>query len=298
MRSRPMQCLKSISVLLLLSAVIISLYWSITSKTTTFAPVDTSQSKAEITYRQFADPLSNEDVSLMQSTLWEFTQTLEMANITYFMIEGTLLGSYRHHGRIPWDDDVDLIVNRGDKPKLKQLFRNTSAYVFMNAFGGKNHWKFFPKDGHLVSDYPFRSPFIDVFWFEENASHVFYTGPFWGEFLKSDIFPLRRRPFGEFMLAAPCNTTAYLQVAGFDIDQCVSRSMNHLDNIFLEDTKTVPCSELASIHPFVTLRRRQELTSYGKTFVIESLTLNGTVIKQWSYEDRECGYNATFPSPH
>ena len=32
---------------------------------------------------------------------------LDAANVTYMMIDGTLLGSFRHHGFIPWDDDAE-----------------------------------------------------------------------------------------------------------------------------------------------------------------------------------------------
>ena len=253
----------------------------------------TSSSVPVDDYRQFADAFSAADASLMKAALREFTQVLEKANITYFMIGGTLLGSYRHHDRIPWDDDVDVAVNHTDKQKLKVLFGNSTSHVLKNVYGGGEHWKFFPKGGHLIRENKrtFRSPFIDVFWFDENARHIFYTCSHgWANFQKSDVFPLRRRPFGEFFLPAPCNTAAYLTTGLFQLDQCVSRHMNHLTVTTLS-TRTVPCSRLAHMHPFV--RRQRQLTSNGKTVIVEYQTFNGVIITQWSYEDDGCKYSVT-----
>lgn len=42
-------------------------------------------------------------------------------NIQYFIYWGTLLGSIRHGGIIPWDTDIDIYINEKDKSKLLKL---------------------------------------------------------------------------------------------------------------------------------------------------------------------------------
>ena len=38
-------------------------------------------------------------------------EVLEKANVTFMMIDGTLLGAFRHHGFIPWDDDAECALS-------------------------------------------------------------------------------------------------------------------------------------------------------------------------------------------
>ena len=60
------------------------------------------------------------------------TDVLKKNQIPYFMYWGTLLGSIRHGGSIPWDTDNDLYILDRDVPRLKKLFKIFNKKYFVS----------------------------------------------------------------------------------------------------------------------------------------------------------------------
>lgn len=53
--------------------------------------------------------------------LKEFDRVCRKYNITYFVGFGTAIGAARHHGFVPWDDDIDVCMMRQEYEKLRQV---------------------------------------------------------------------------------------------------------------------------------------------------------------------------------
>lgn len=83
------------------------------------------------------------DVELM--ILKDLISFCEENNLTYFMYAGSLLGTIRHEGFIPWDDDLDVVMLRQDFEKFKKLYSPNEKYELLTIESEEDYFYMFAK---------------------------------------------------------------------------------------------------------------------------------------------------------
>lgn len=69
-------------------------------------------------YKQYKPDELKKLQSVQLEILKEIIRVCELHEIRYFVAYGTLLGTVRHQGPIPWDDDIDICMAREDYEKF------------------------------------------------------------------------------------------------------------------------------------------------------------------------------------
>ncbi|WP_027209502.1 LicD family protein [Butyrivibrio hungatei] len=83
--------------------------------------------------------------------LKEIDKLCKQHDISYFLIGGSMLGAVRHHGFIPWDDDIDIGMLRADYDKFATIAEKELEHPFrLNTFrNNKTHHYYFM---HVVNE--------------------------------------------------------------------------------------------------------------------------------------------------
>lgn len=124
----------------------------------------------------------NLDIKEIQSIelniLRTFIDICTRYHLRYFLVGGSLLGAVRHHGFIPWDDDIDVGMLRQDYERFLQIAQqefNGSPLFLQTPYTDKNYAFAFAKILDLRYDIKERMNyneaqngiFIDIFPFDQ-----------------------------------------------------------------------------------------------------------------------------------
>jgi lipopolysaccharide cholinephosphotransferase len=133
--------------------------------------------------------------------LAKFKEICEAHSFLYFLTYGTLLGAVRHHGFIPWDDDIDVFMPRDDYQAFITLYKKQQS-----AFGGLVLFHY-----SIQKNYPYPIARLSDTRFSINYENVKDYGL--GLFL--DIYPLDGAQYG-FSKKRLSNENRLAEMAGFN----------------------------------------------------------------------------------
>lgn len=144
--------------------------------------------------------LSKKDVALLYEITKKTISILTKHKINYWATDGTLLGTIRSKGFIPWDDDVDLAIDIKDKQKLRSL-KDVFESINLKLVGVGKYMKVkHPTNKHI---------WIDIF--------ILTKGKFPQAHFKHLTFneenlvpPLPQKKFGPLKINVPHNSKEYL----------------------------------------------------------------------------------------
>lgn len=219
----------------------------------------------------FAPIVTDLEMDMLYDLTEAVSNTCTQLNIVCMMIYGTLLGSYRHHAIIPWDDDVDIFINYSHRALILRALNHISPDLV--AVEGGTRIKFFNSTvGQPIRGLKWQWPFIDISFYNQNLTHIQDASHDMRRYVfpTQAVFPVHHRPFGKLKLNAPLDTYAILKLM-YKNPNCMTHVYSHkYERRIPNPVHILACSDLRSLYGFV-----HRSASPNGTGIMETLVMSG-----------------------
>ncbi|MDY6362361.1 MAG: LicD family protein, partial [Lachnospiraceae bacterium] len=85
--------------------------------------------------------LDNETIKKLElNILKDVAGFCEKNGLRYYLCGGTLIGTIRHKGFIPWDDDIDIIMPRPDYMRFMKLYNQEKSFYRVHSLVTDPKW--------------------------------------------------------------------------------------------------------------------------------------------------------------
>ena len=136
--------------------------------------------------------LNQDEVNELYKMLAHLVKTLDKYCIPYLVDCGSLLGTIRHGGLIPWDDDIDICIEEKDVPQVLWLKSIIEGEYQLRYASGKKYLKL--KKDNL---------WIDIFIHKQGVYPQKHRQ--WRNFVIEEAFPSVKSKFGDIEVSVPKN---------------------------------------------------------------------------------------------
>jgi lipopolysaccharide cholinephosphotransferase len=155
--------------------------------------------------------MTEEEIARSYELMKDVTYAFDKYNIQYFIVGGTLLGSIRHGGIMPWDDDMDIGVIDSDIDKM---------HIALDELVKMNKITYADTDFGIIKVYSIHNdeyPFMDIFYYTKKEDRYIFKleqhNEMWPDcwFHESELFPLQKGRFGDLHVNTPFMPLPHLE---------------------------------------------------------------------------------------
>ncbi|QDS92421.1 LicD family protein [Roseimaritima multifibrata] len=152
----------------------------------------------------FVTRMNDQEKQALYNVVSECGRLLDSLGHPWWLSHGTLLGAWRHHDVIPWDDDLDVAFPREKLPELIAAAAESGwKFCRLGPFLAKI-WN--PSLALYHTNHPWTWPFADITLYDETSTTIIVEYMYHRKFAvveKSDVLPLQDIPFGPLQLPVP-----------------------------------------------------------------------------------------------